>query len=379
MSVTVRPYVNGGWEVDIRVQLPDGSVIRERKKAAASSKQAAQKWAESRERVLLVHGKPKPAKEDVQKIPTLKEFALRFLDGYAKANRLKPSGIASKETVLRVHLAKAFGDKRTGRDQHRRRAAVEGGAHRACAEDREQRADRVEHAAEEGRGMGRASAAAVHDQVATESKKTMGFHDFEQYERLLTVARKRDAQAYLMVLLGGDAGLRLGEISALEWRDVELGARRLTVQRSEWLGHVTVPKGGRSRRLAMTQRLTAALKAARHLRSDRVLCLADGAPITRDRVIKAIRSAQRVAGIDQGVHILRHTFCSHLAMKGAPARAIQELAGHADLSTTQRYMHLSPAATEDAIRLLDGRQSGLESVERFGDMLDTREATAGSN
>jgi hypothetical protein len=38
MSVTVRPYVNGGWEVDIRVQLPDGSVIRERKKAAASSK-----------------------------------------------------------------------------------------------------------------------------------------------------------------------------------------------------------------------------------------------------------------------------------------------------------------------------------------------------
>ena len=128
----------------------------------------------------------------------------------------------------------------------------------------------------------------------------------------------------------------------------------------------------------MTQRLTAALKAARHLRSDRVLRLADGAPITRDGVIKAIRGAQRVASIEQGVHILRHTFCSHLAMKGAPARAIQELAGHADLSTTQRYMHLSPAATEDAIRLLDGRQTGLELAEKSGDILDTRGVGAGS-
>jgi hypothetical protein len=43
-------------------------------------------------------------------------------------------------------------------------------------------------------------------------------------------------------------------------------------------------------------------------------------------------------------------------MKGVPARAIQELAGHQDLGTTQRYMHLSPAARESAITLLDGGQ-----------------------
>jgi hypothetical protein len=45
-------------------------------------------------------------------------------------------------------------------------------------------------------------------------------------------------------------------------------------------------------------------------------------------------------------------------MRGAPARAIQELAGHHDLTTTQRYMHLSPAAIEGAIRLLDHRRTG---------------------
>ena len=54
-------------------------------------------------------------------------------------------------------------------------------------------------------------------------------------------------------------------------------------------------------------------------------------------------------------HILRHTFCSHLAMQGATAKAIQELAGHQDLTTTQRYMHLSPAHKDAAIRLLDRR------------------------
>ena len=62
--------------------------------------------------------------------------------------------------------------------------------------------------------------------------------------------------------------------------------------------------------------------------------------------------------------MLRHTFCSHLAMLAAPARAIQELAGHQDLTTTQRYMHLSPAALGTAVQLLDRRR------ER-GDMLET--------
>ena len=56
---------------------------------------------------------------------------------------------------------------------------------------------------------------------------------------------------------------------------------------------------------------------------------------------------------EEGCAYPSHTFCSHLSMRGAPARAIQELAGHADLTMTQRYMHLSPAALDAAIRLLD--------------------------
>ena len=68
-----------------------------------------------------------------------------------------------------------------------------------------------------------------------------------------------------------------------------------------------------------------------------------------------------------GVHILRHTFCSHLAMQGAPGKAIQELAGHQELSVTQGYMHLSPDMLGSSIRLLDSRPGRHER----GDIVET--------
>jgi len=57
--------------------------------------------------------------------------------------------------------------------------------------------------------------------------------------------------------------------------------------------------------------------------------------------------------VSRKIHILRHTFCSRLAMHGAQAIQIMSLAGHSDLKTTQRYMHLSPAMKDSAIRLLE--------------------------
>lgn len=101
-------------------------------------------------------------------------------------------------------------------------------------------------------------------------KGAASFYDFDEFERLVKAAQS-ESLALLLVLLGGEAGLRCGEMMALEWSDVDLAKRQMTVARSEWKGHVTTPKGGRLRHLPLTRRLGEALQRARHLRGPRVL------------------------------------------------------------------------------------------------------------
>src|SRR5437867_7467431 len=107
MSVTVRPYKRGGWMVEINTRLSNGTRHRERRRLSISSKSAAQRWGQDRERHMLQHGPPQVKKE----VPTLVEFAPRLIEGHARANRQKPSGIAAKEMIVRVHLLPALGAK----------------------------------------------------------------------------------------------------------------------------------------------------------------------------------------------------------------------------------------------------------------------------
>ena len=358
MSVRVREYRSWdkgpeqkrkSWEVDIQILLPDGSAWRERKKAPVTSRSAALRWGQARERAMLLNGPPKTKKE----VPTLEAFAPRFIDGYARANRHKPSGIAAKETILRVHLIPQLGtkelDRITNEDVQRLKSAL--------GEKSPKTVNNV--LATLSRMLTVAVEWGVIDTLPCTVKQlktlrpAVAFHDFEDFESLVTSAKATDANSYLITLLGGEAGLRCGEMMALEWSDVNLGKRQLCVQRSEWKGHVTSPKGGRLRYIPLTVRLAAALREHRHLRGRRVLVERDGRTFTQKMVQDRMLWAARRVHLPAGVHILRHTFCSHLAMRGAPVRAIQELAGHQDLTTTLRYMHLSPAAIEAAIRLLD--------------------------
>ncbi|WP_438029710.1 tyrosine-type recombinase/integrase [Sorangium sp. So ce233] len=375
MTVKVRPYTRSkreGWEVDICVTMPGGREVRERRRAPVSTKQQAQRWGEARERELLLEALTKPETEATTKeVPTLSEFAPRFIEGYAEANRQKPSGIDAKKRILRLYLEPALGSRRLD--------AIK-------SEDVQRLKAR----------LGRLSAKTVNNilcvlgkmlRVAVEwevipampcrvallkaPKPEKGFLEFDELDRLVEGARKVGWGALLMALLGAEAGLRRGEMISLRWGDVDLVRAQVHIRRADWNGIESTPKGGRGRIVDLTQRLAAALKAHRHLRSDRVLCEDDGSPITGRTVARWMRQATRRAGLAvlEGPHILRHTFCSHLAMRGAPVMAIKELAGHRDVSTTMGYMHLSPSAKRSAIALLDGPPAGAvcgEILEQAG-------------
>ena len=61
-----------------------------------------------------------------------------------------------------------------------------------------------------------------------------------------------------------------------------------------------------------------------------------------------------------GWHTLRHTFASHLVMRGAPLKAVQELLGHSSITMTMRYSHLTPDLRASVVRLLEPRGTMVE-------------------
>jgi len=71
---------------------------------------------------------------------------------------------------------------------------------------------------------------------------------------------------------------------------------------------------------------------------------------------KAIKAAARAARINKpiGAHTLRHSFATHLLESGTDIRTIQQLLGHADVSTTQRYAHLADEHLKEAMRKISG-------------------------
>ncbi len=150
-------------------------------------------------------------------------------------------------------------------------------------------------------------------------------------------------RAVLEVLYG--AGLRVGELCALDPDDVDLNTGLVRVRRG---------KGGKERRVPMG---AAAVEAVTDWLAERgdgpgpLFLNARGRRLGDRTVRRVLARVGRAAAVpDLHPHALRHSFATHLLDAGADLRGIQELLGHASLSTTQRYTHVSVQALLDTYR-----------------------------
>lgn len=368
MTVRIVPARSGkGWEYDLRLTWPEGGRIRERGKAPLTAKDAARRWAEARERSIAAAGKAAYRSLGAPAPVTGLTFAdlwPRVVRDHYQANRKKASTLDGAERIVRLHLAPIIGALPLASIGPSHIAAIKG----ALAHREPKTVNNVLTV------LGRALRCAVkwgllgtlpEIELLPTITPEMGFYEREDYARLVAGARVVSTACLVLVLLAGSAGLRRGEIRALLWTDVDFQRRQVRIDHALWYAIEDRPKGGRHRYVPLTDELVAALKAHRHL-GDRVLLGARGEPLCHQTIRRWLRAAHRKAGLPlvgnarrekdrgAGIHRLRHTFCSHLAMSGAPAKAIQELAGHADLKTTLRYMHLSPGDKASAIAGLQG-------------------------
>lgn len=144
------------------------------------------------------------------------------------------------------------------------------------------------------------------------------------------------------------AGLRAGEVAGLQRADLDWGRKLIHIRRS-FDGPV---KNYQLRSVALPDELASILRPALLRHSNKHVVVApDGKPITREyRGLsqQARRTSKRAASDSVNFHGLRHTYASHLAVRGIPLATISKLLGHKSLTVTQRYAHLHP--TENIAR-----------------------------
>lgn len=135
------------------------------------------------------------------------------------------------------------------------------------------------------------------------------------------------------------SGLRVSELAGTTLADLSMGEAIIRVR----------GKGNKERIVPVGSKALSALGEYLDIReklkpaSDRIFLNSRGGGITTRSLARIIKKYGLVSGISKNVspHVLRHSFATHLLAGGADLRAIQEMLGHASLSTTQRYTHLS--------------------------------------
>jgi integrase len=162
-----------------------------------------------------------------------------------------------------------------------------------------------------------------------------------------------------MVILTLNTGLRRGSLFLLQWGDIDFNTGYITLEPDK---HKSGEETNKTLRIPLNETAEATLRTwrsqcANTSPSDYVFA----SPKTGDKfnnIDTSWYNLLKMANIENfRFHDLRHDYASRLAMNGVPLNTIRVLLGHADISTTLRYAHLSPNAEKEAVRSLDKQRS----------------------
>ncbi|MBA3456414.1 MAG: site-specific integrase [Deltaproteobacteria bacterium] len=202
--------------------------------------------------------------------------------------------------------------------------------------------------------------------------------DFEQYARLLATAKLEGEDWYTAVCLAGEAGLRVGEVKALRWReDVDMIAKTITVNQQTCNAETTTPKGRTRRTVPMTSALFEALKRMSVIREGFVVRNLDGSAKKDGDTDHAIARMCRRAGLPVRYwHTLRHAFGTHAALFGVNPWRLQAWLGHKRIDETMLYVHVAEAHVRELPEPIRAHLSEPDPDTRILKMLGARGKTA---
>lgn len=174
--------------------------------------------------------------------------------------------------------------------------------------------------------------------------------------RALRIARRstsaaahcaQDAQDATLFVVAAYAGLRLGELRALRWADVDFAKRLIHVRRAFTLGHESVPKSGKVRAVPMIDQVLRELDTLSRREqftadNDLVFVSPSGSHLDDSALRRRFHAALEHAQIKPlRFHDLRHSFGT-LAVQVFPLSDVKAYMGHADITTTMIYVHHVP-------------------------------------
>lgn len=175
----------------------------------------------------------------------------------------------------------------------------------------------------------------------------------QEVDRLLSVVAPSTAAAFGLAAF---AGLRGGEVRALRWSDVDLRNDRLTVRRSISYGVESTPKSGQARDVPIAPPLRVLLEAIAKRRRKSgpwdPVCLTElGQPWGQTGLNQSFSRATKRAGLAQGwsFHDLRRFCGTQLGRMGVRLTVIRDILGHAEATTTERYLGTTPGEQQAAM------------------------------